>query len=229
MDFFQHSFVFKKKYIVYFLLLLVNILLTIYAQTAQAECISSHRVTEARCHWLYRYVPRHRCQIPWWDLPSWALWALVGNDDDGLFGEEPTASFLPEQEPSFGKALQWAWRNPLHNFCFYVIGSADRRNDEWTLVRLTPDYKEVGVYRPRSTTVFPSSESCFYFAFHGGKPFVSWRIVWNRCYESRFYWGWRCKGNFGFRWNPWSQRKSYKKQLINNKMQHKKCCRFPCK
>jgi hypothetical protein len=142
------------------------------------------------------------------DLGHWMMWALFGNDDDGIFGEEPTAHYRTKMCPSLGKACLWGWRNPLHNFCFYVIGSADRCNSELTLIRLTPCYGEALVYRPRATTVFAGDSSSFYLALHGLKPFVSARIVWSDCYESRFYLGWRCRGNFGIRWNPLGSRKS---------------------
>ncbi len=158
-------------------------------------------------HWLYTFVPRHRCQIQWYDLPHWTTWALLGNDDDGIFGEEPTANYRLRQKPCFGKAAAWAWRNPLHNFCFYVIGSADGVNSEYTLLRLTPECSEAFVYRSKSTTVFAGKDSSLYLALHGWKPFISSRIVWSERRESRFYIGWRCRGNFGIRFNPWGRRK----------------------
>lgn len=168
---------------------------------------TAYNQQSAACHWLYQVVPRHRCQIRSLDMGHWMMWALFGNDDDGVFGEEPTARFRLQTEPSIYKALAWGWRNPLHNFCFYVIGSAHRHNDELTLVRMTPCYREAFVYRPSASTVFAGKESSFFLALHGGKPFVSARIVWSKLYESRFYLGWRCRGNFGIRFNPWSHRK----------------------
>lgn len=172
------------------------------------------RIQKARSHWLYTFVPRHRCQIRPFDVGHWMLWSLFGNDDDGIFGEEPTANFRADAPPTFCKAFLWNWRNPLHNFCFYVIGSADRCNDEWTLIRLTPSHSELCVYRPRASTVFAGNRSSFYLGLHGLKPFLSTRIVWSDCYESRFYIGWRCRGNFGLRWNPFGHRKQEKQSAI---------------
>lgn len=169
--------------------------------------ITERNVELARSHWLYRIVPRHRTQIRWYDLGHWTSWSLFGNDDDGIFGEEPTADFRKCSPPSVGKALAWAYRNPTHNFCFYVIGSAGRVNDEFTLLRLTPHYQEAFVYRPQATTVFAGKRSSLYLALHGGKPFLSSRIVWSNTREGRFYIGWREKGNFGVRFNPFARRK----------------------
>ena len=87
---------------------------------------------EALDHPLYQTIPRHRCQIRWFDLGHWSTWTLFGNDDDGIFGEEPTANYRLEERPDYKKAFLWWCRNPLHNFCFYVIGSAERTNSEIT-------------------------------------------------------------------------------------------------
>src|SRR5262245_53774154 len=67
-------------------------------------------------HPLYNIVPRHRCQIRWYDLGHWTMWMLFGNDDDGIFGEE--ADYSLEEQISTWKALRWVCRNPFHNFCF---------------------------------------------------------------------------------------------------------------
>jgi hypothetical protein len=170
-------------------------------------CPNDEFINVHRSHWLYQVVPRHRCQIAPWDVGHWIMWSCFGNDDDGIFGEEPTAEFKPECEPSFAKALAWTLRNPFHNFCFYVIGSANRCNSEFTVLRITPDESETMVYRPEASTVFAGHNSSFYLAFHGGKPFISSRIVWSETRESRFYLGWRCRGNFGLRCNLFAKRK----------------------
>lgn len=45
------------------------------------------------------------------------LWALFGNDEDGIYG---TADFLPTC-PQWCRAVAWWLRNPAHNLCFHVI------------------------------------------------------------------------------------------------------------
>ncbi len=162
---------------------------------------------QARDHWLYDIIPRHRTQIYWYDVGHWITWALFGNDDDGIFGEEPTSHFYCNESPSLWKATAWGCRNSLHNFCFYVIGSAYEENDEFTVLRLTPTYGEAFVHRPSADTVFAGDGSSLYLALHGCKPFLSARIVWSKYRETRFYVGWRCRGNFGIRFNPLAHRK----------------------
>ncbi|MDP1836147.1 MAG: hypothetical protein Q8K75_09535 [Chlamydiales bacterium] len=211
-DFFQATFV--PRSIFFVLLLLVPLSSCCYRCPTTClimpetcdPCVEERR-QDALSHWLYNIVPRHRCLIYPWDVGHWITWAFFGNDDDGIFGEEPTANFRRSCRPGLYKAAAWSWRNPCHNFCFYVIGSADRCNSEFTLLRLTPCCKEALVYRPEATTVFAGKGNSLYMALHGGKPFISSRIVWSNTRESRFYLGWRCRGNFGFRFNPFANRK----------------------
>jgi len=156
-------------------------------------------------HPLYCVIPRHRSQIKWYDAGHWITWGLFGNDDDGIFGE--CTSYRCEQPNDGKKALAWGVRNPLHNFTFYVIGTANQRNSGVTLLQVTPCHVASGCYTPQATTVFPSQSSCFYLALHGWKPFLSWRLVYHPCYQFDFYLGWRCRGNFGLKFQPAAKRK----------------------
>lgn len=54
--------------------------------------------------WLFRLDP---------------FWALFGNADDGLFGDDRWRAGRPK---TLRLALEWWARNPFHNFCFYVVG-----------------------------------------------------------------------------------------------------------
>jgi len=51
------------------------------------------------------------------------FWALFGNADDGLFGD---AVWQAGRARTPWLAVQWWFRNPLHNLFFYVIGVRDR-------------------------------------------------------------------------------------------------------
>lgn len=90
----------------------------------------------------------------------------------------PPPSFWPESKH---RRLRWLWRNPFHNFDFYIIGIADK-----TFVR-------EGKYPER---VFAPQEGwnwaiCKYKLLR--LPFASyWRGSFN------FYIGWRDRGQFGF-------------------------------
>lgn len=149
-------------------------------------------------HFLYTIIPRHRSCIAWYDVGRWTLWALFGNDDDGIFGER--AGFHPELRPGACKAALWTLRNPLHNICFYVIGSAGSANSAWKLLEVTSDGMKVLDYQPQADMVFAGKHS-FLLALHGGKPFCSFCWEWSPHHQSKFYFGWRCRGNFGIKCN----------------------------
>jgi len=149
-------------------------------------------------HPLYAFVPRHRAQIRWYDAGHWTAWALFGNDDDGIFGER--SCYHPGQPRGVKKALYWWARNPLHNFTFYVIGSAHRANGELDLLRIAPRHLSFGRFRCPGRTVFATERgSGLYFALHGGKPFISLRLAYSRYRRGDFYIGWRERGNFGLK------------------------------
>lgn len=164
--------------------------------------LALHRFEQAACHLLYKIVPANKKLLCWKCFPLFLPWMLFGNDDDGLFGEGPHAYYSLKDEPSLRKAGNWWLRNPLHNFCFYVIGSADRINSEVDLLRITSDRISIGRYDPIAKTIFASEGSCFYLCLHGGKPFISLRICFNKQQSFDFYIGWRERGNFGIKLNP---------------------------
>jgi hypothetical protein len=85
---------------------------------------------------IYKYVPRKRAQLRPLD-PRWLTWTLAGNENDGIFGED--AGKAPySTNINFGSFFSWSvCRNPLHNFSFYVIGSAAwKRHDNFSLFSL---------------------------------------------------------------------------------------------
>lgn len=174
---------------------------------ASKESMNTQAVLQrklAREHWLYRCVPRHRSQIVWYDVGHWGTWAFLGNDDDGIFGEEPTAKFDTSYQVGLPRALLWKVRNPFHNFTFYVIGNAQFRNPEITLLELSSNGFLLFDYDDERRTVFPGDGSGFFFGFHGYKPFISLKLDYGRVFK--FYFGWRPRGNFGVKLLPASKR-----------------------
>ena len=156
----------------------------------------------AATHWLYHIIPRHRNQIQWYDLGHWLTWALLGNDDVGIFAEAHLPLFEPKLSVGIVKALSWMVRNPFHNFCYYVIGSADYQNDELTVLKINRKQFIFLKYNPIANTVFGGRYSSFYLGFHRGKPLLSLRIAYGLKWKSDFYIGWRDKGNFGIKILP---------------------------
>lgn len=161
---------------------------------------------EALSHPLYGVVPRHRCQIRAFDLPRWAAWMVWGNDDEGIFGEGAGRPYCIYRKNTYGKALSWWCRNPLHNFTHYVIGNAGRVNSELTLLNLHSRGVYCLEYDPIANKNYGSEGTSLFLALHGGKPFVSFRIKypWDR--YTQFYLGWRKNGCFGVKFQPMSRK-----------------------
>ncbi len=99
------------------------------------------------------------------------------NIDDPM----PPSDYLPGD---FARIDKWYWRNPFHNFTFYVIGVADQRFERFGLC-------------PRDT--FNPEEGwnwCVTRYGHMELPFISFKSG-----KLQTYFGWRDRGNFGIKFN----------------------------
>ena len=154
-------------------------------------------------HWLYEYIPRHRSQIRWYDFGHWISWSILGNDDHGIFGEEHETVPQTDDKISSFRMLQWTSRNPAHNFTFYVIGTAQYDNSEFTLLRASCEdikFLKITTHEKRD---YAGQCSGFFLALHGWRPFLSIRL--DHWRSSKFYIGWRELGNFGVRLTPFAK------------------------
>ncbi len=158
------------------------------------------RYQEAQTHWLYYIIPRHLHTIRWYHFGPWIMWAVFGNEDDGIFGEGPHALWQTEERVSIYKAIRWAIRNPLHNFTFYIMGSAWQKNDELVLLEMDDDSMSCFLYREQASTVFYGRNDSLFIALHGWKPFVSvkFSLPYFNCHCQALC-GWRERGNFGLK------------------------------
>ncbi len=106
---------------------------------------------------------------------DFAFW--LGNADDPL----PPPDYLIDDPRRVDK---WYWRNPLHNFTFYVIGVADK------------PFERFGICP--SHTFNPAGGWNWCVTRYGSVelPFISYE-------QGKFqtYFGWRDRGNFGIKLN----------------------------
>src|SRR3990167_9825160 len=127
-------------------------------------------------HWLYTIIPPARKDTSAW---NWLFWALLGNDDDGIFGEGPRSgdAWLAQWGNELSLKRFWAWqtRNPLHNFFFYVIGSADREVHTRHVLLIGGQHEDSG-------GMWPFGAYGYYVGLHDGKPFISFRVVTDSSY-----------------------------------------------
>lgn len=207
--FFSYFFVKNlKKFLIIF-----SILFTLLCQACSSRCtppdqtLPKPRSCPPSClispvvcsnHWLYRFIPEHRASIRWYECGKWPLWMLFGNDDDGLFGERSGVEGYHACSSSLSQALRWWLRNPLHNFCFYVIGTADYCNSRWIILHW---------HRKQE----PNSR--LLIALHGGKPFFSVRWAYNTKRKGEVYIGWRERGNFGIKCHLYAKIKKCDKNI----------------
>ncbi|MEW6302072.1 MAG: hypothetical protein AB1705_01280 [Verrucomicrobiota bacterium] len=115
-------------------------------------------------------------------IQKWNPIWWFGNADE----PEPPDWYRPE-DPN--RRRKWYWRNPLHNFTFYVIGIADK------------PFKRSGshpehVFNPKAGWTWAV---CRYKWWR--LPFLSYTR--GHC---SFYVGWRERGNFGFKLTLQKQR-----------------------
>jgi hypothetical protein len=104
------------------------------------------------------------------------IWWLKNSDDP-----KPPAWYRPEDKH---RRMKWSFRNPLHNFHFYVIGVADKK---FHRSGRFPDKNS----DPRGGWDFEAARYKFIWL-----PFISYHKP-----TFDFYFGWRNRGNFGIKIN----------------------------
>lgn len=162
-------------------------------------------------HALYQVIPRHRKQIKSGDIFHLAMWSFFGNDDDGIFGEQPSSNYKTELKPGVKRALSWGLRNPLHNFTFYVIGSADKPpGKKHVLLALGRNKPRLFNQPDTEQYVFYEKDLSLLLVSHGGRPFFSFSLPFLQGYI-----GWRERGNFGLSLKPKPPPPKSKKVVAN--------------
>ena len=140
----------------------------------------------------------------WYDGPHWLSWGLCGNDDNGLFGESQRVPYSTNIHA--WTFTRWSTRNPLHNFSFYVIGSAHWKK-HYNAVLFSVANGRVRAFARGEEKVFDSDNS-FKIAFNDFKPFVACQFSHFGNRRFQFYAGWREQGNLGFKLRPWAKRRT---------------------
>jgi len=128
------------------------------------------------------WVPQERRHFKWYQKINPIFW--LGNSED----KTPPAWFRPNDR---FRNTKWYFRNPAHNFTFYVIGVSDKVG--------TPSHASYGI---APDDVF-NRQGGWNVIVHQVKlvgrisiflPFVSY---WDK--RMKVYFGWRQSGNFGIK------------------------------
>ena len=112
-----------------------------------------------------------------------------------------------------GTFARWSGRNPLHNFSFYVVGSAHWRRHYHAVLFSVADGR-VRAFSRGEKKVF-DSVNAFKIAFNDFKPFIALQFSHFKNRRFQFYVGWRDRGNLGFKLRPWAKPTSRKQQPKN--------------
>lgn len=102
------------------------------------------------------------------------VWALFGNDDDGIYGgtEYPQTPW---------QAVKWWVKNPAHNLMFYILGVVGK------------PFVRVGRFPKDNFSPVGGWNWCVIKYKWARLPFISYI---GKC---KFYIGWRERGNFGIK------------------------------
>jgi hypothetical protein len=118
-----------------------------------------------------------KVESPHWYQKVNPLWWIASGKPPGVY--EPHSRM---------RRVDWFFRNPLHNFSFYVIGISDHVN--------SPAFRRYGRYPKDNFSPKPGWNVCE-IHYHGLRlPYVAY---WNR--HVSFYAGWRLAGEFGLKLN----------------------------
>lgn len=126
-----------------------------------------------------------RRQPPPWYRKLNPIWLILGNEDDGYWGDDHWRAGRPK---TLRLALIWWMRNPCHNLTWYGIGVADRE-------RLMTGRWAPCVHKPGGGLLV----SCTWVALAGWwlpLPFISYIGL-----HAKTYAGWRPSGAFGLELN----------------------------
>lgn len=164
---------------------------TDYRYKAETE-ISKKTRDDALKHPLYDFIPFQHEQMHFYDFRH-IFWYLLGNEQDGIFGEGQYLQKPYSTNINFLTFCSWQSRNPLHNAFYYPpVGSACfDKHVNFSLVRA--DKSGFSLLRKDEPRVFGSGNYAIKFNFNDFKPFFSLKL---KKFET--YFGWREKGNLGF-------------------------------
>lgn len=140
-------------------------------------------------HWLHRIIPDTRADMSFFTAIPWAL---LGNDEGGIFGErDPYHTVLgnPVTFTLWG-FIRWWFRNPFHNLFFHVL-RWDQGDNALILYAKDSTGSRWWFRAPQNTWHAQAPERQVYIRLLA--PFFSYRGT-----KWEAYAGWRIKGALGF-------------------------------
>lgn len=140
-----------------------------------------------------------KTRFPWYKKINPVWWFM--NADDPIV---PDNEFV--DQPQWLRKLKWAFRNPLHNFTFYVIGVAD---EEVVCYTTYPGkvFGPVGTWNIGYVLCVRTGKRYNFRSYIGDidssgnyfPNFIKWIIKKMYGNNVKYYIGWRERGNWGFK------------------------------
>ncbi len=123
---------------------------------------------------------------------NWLVWALFGNDLDGVDADSDQAKEWRPELTGWKRRVLWWFRNPFHNLLWHVLGVVDRQTQKRAF-----DYDRWGRFIGSNLPPEPYRWNLCVIEPHVGGwpilPFVALRLG-----KWEMYAGWRERGNLGF-------------------------------
>jgi hypothetical protein len=146
-----------------------------FSGTNSISTITNKVALDGKWHSIQKFPPPNLPEIHAWQKFNPVWW--LENSDDPV----PPAWYLPDNKH---RVTKWHFRNPFHNFDFYVIGVADKK---FTRSGRYPDV----IANPHGGWNFAVARCKIILL-----PFVSYQRG-----KFEFYLGWRERGDFGTKLN----------------------------
>lgn len=155
---------------------------------------------KAKEHFLYRIVPLSSEQIKPYDVGHWITWNLLGNENNGIFGEDCKRPY--SQEINTLTFLRWQLRNPASNFCKYTLGKRTEERNGFAILRVNDEF--LLLQKDDNPCIFSTAKASVNLSFNHYKPFLAFKfpVFPNRRFD--FYFGWRPDNTFGFKLRPFT-------------------------
>ncbi len=125
---------------------------------------------------------------------SWLVWALFGNDLDGVDAQSAQSRDWKPHLTGWRRRVAWWLRNPFHNLLWHVLGVVDRQTQQ-----LGDGWRLHGRYPLHNLPPVGARFNWRVMAKDGRPPLPFFAL---RLGKVELYLGWRERGNLGAACRP---------------------------
>jgi hypothetical protein len=154
----------------------------------------------AKEHYLYKIVPLSSDQIKPYDIGHWLTWTFLGNEKNGIFGEDCGKPY--SENINTLTFVRWNLRNPMANFGSYVVGRRTKERKGFAILRINDKF--LFMKKDENPCIFSSAKASFNLAFNHYKPYLSFKfpVYKNRRFDCSI--GWKPDNTLSFKFRPFT-------------------------